>query len=681
MCDETGHFEIAASPQSEWLIFSLVGYRSDTLQPGGSDHLEVSLVPGHALDAVEISGYESSASLLEPINQVTIDEHELTRGACCNLSESFETTADVDVEFTDAISGARQVRMLGLDGRYIQLLSENRPAIRGMALPFGLTYVPGTWMSSIQITKGPGSVVNGYESMSGQINVEYKRPENMEKFNLNVYGSVLGRAEANAFGGIRVSEKIQTALFGHAHWIGRQNDHQDDGFLDLPLTKMAIAMNRWSFTGEGNWHGEAGVEYIHQDLFGGQLDSRNTGISERYSNPIEIRRGQVFAKTGWISPRRKARSTGMVLQANWHDQNSRYGDRHDYTGQQRTLHVNLINDIPLGSGEVSSLRTGASFLMDDLTEILDQPLVPDASSARVWTRTETVPGVFAEYRFDQREWILIAGLRADQHNLLGTQITPRLHLRKCWEEKLTIRFSGGRGFRTVNPVSEFSNWLNSSRRFERDSALLWESSWNAGSSVLKAFTLGQRDWTVRVDYYYTYFAERAIADLDSDPEAITILQSDDASRSHAAQLEFEGELAPRWTLKAAGKFEDVRSETAGALRRDAFVPLWRGLFSTGYRTAKEHWQADATLQIVGPSRLPLSFAESTSPVFPQLMAQITRNFENWSLYAGSENITGFTQHHAIRGAEDPFGSDFDAAGLWGPVMGRNVYAGIRWIIP
>ncbi len=288
--DTAGHFSLMRKNENTPLVFSMVGYSPDTVSVSGGSEFHVALQPGTLLTEMEIEGRRESASLIQPINTVTIDQHELTRGACCNLSESFETNADVDVEFTDAVSGAQQLRMLGLDGRYVQLLTENRPGIRGLALPYGLTYIPGTWMSSIQITKGPGSVVNGYEAMSGQLNVEYIRPENAGKLNLNAYGSVLGRFEANAHGGVKVGEHASMGWFGHGHWVTRQNDHNQDGFLDLPEANMFIGMNRWSLDGRGNVHGELGAEYIHQDLFGGQLDSRDADISVLYSNPTSVRR-------------------------------------------------------------------------------------------------------------------------------------------------------------------------------------------------------------------------------------------------------------------------------------------------------------------------------------------------------------------------------------------------------
>ncbi len=371
----------------------------------------------------------------------------------------------------------------------------------------------------------------------------------------------------------------------------------------------------------------------------------------------------------------------MVLQGTWHQQQSRYGNRYEYAGEQRTIHANFINDFPIGGTEAHLIRAGGSLLLDDLSEELSNPMASDANpDAQIWERMEVVPGVFGEYNLELRDWSVVAGIRADYHNLLGWFATPRLHVRKCWNEQTTLRLSGGRGLRTVNPVLEFNNWMNSARVFERDSGLLSESAWNTGGGLMQVFSLGEREWSVRLDYFYTAFEDRVVADLDADANAIVIRQAEGFSRSHAGQVELEGEMAKGLSLRLAYKYEDVRAQTAGELRPEAFVPRWRSLISMGYQTPKKDWQADATLQLTGPARLPLDFEDTESPVFPQLLAQITRNFTQWSVYVGSENITNFSQHHAIRGANDPFGSDFDAAGLWGPVMGRNVYAGVKFTL-
>lgn len=77
----------------------------------------------------------------------------LCKMACCNLAESFENSASVTVGYADAVTGARQIRLLGQNGIYTQMLDENRPTMRGLAAPFGLNYVPGQWLERFLLLK------------------------------------------------------------------------------------------------------------------------------------------------------------------------------------------------------------------------------------------------------------------------------------------------------------------------------------------------------------------------------------------------------------------------------------------------------------------------------------------------------------------------------------------------
>lgn len=696
--DAEGRFELAApsdarAPEAGYsLRFSMVGYQTQTYTIHETGFIPVALEANdQVLDAAVVEGDRQSASLLETVNLVRIGTEELQRAACCNLSESFETTADVDVAFTDAVSGAKQVRMLGLDGRYVQILNETRPGVRGLALPFGLTYIPGTWMSGISISKGPGSVVNGYEGISGSINVDYHMPRDIDKFSINAYGNIAGRAEVNAHGGGKVGGKAYTASYLHGHFTGRENDRNNDGFLDIPTGTMGIAMHRWQFVGPGLWRGQIGVEGVLQALDGGQVGApAEEDPLLLYDFALRANRYRAFAKLGRISPDHPGRSTGFMAQATYHDHETRHGDRYAFAARQRSGYANLIQDLPFGEG-VHKLRFGASIAVDEFRSDLTRDPESDAVRRTVMQRTEIVPGAFAEYRFEQREWSLVAGLRVDHHNLTdaGFLATPRLHLRKCWNEQTTWRISAGSGFRTVNPVVEFSPWLNSARdiRYPADGTLLVERGYNAGTGLVHQFKAFGRSGQLRGDYYATVFTDRVVADLDRDPDAVYIGQAADAdgrARSLAAQIEAEYEVIDGFVLRLAGKLEDVRVQTDGRLQRQAFVPPWRTLASLAWTSDSEFWKADLTVQGVGAARLPegqtTPSGETTTEAYPLVLAQVSRQIGNWRIYAGTENAFNYRQPGAIRGASDPYGPDFDAASIWGPILGRNVYAGVTFTI-
>ncbi len=684
--DTAGAFRTERPPKARSLRFSMVGYSTKTFtihQPG---RMDVALAADErVLEEAVVEASRQSASMLEPVNLVTIGTDELQRAACCNLSESFETTADVDVSYTDAVSGAKQIRMLGLDGRYVQLLTEGRPGVRGLALPFGLTYIPGTWMSAIQVTKGPGSVVNGYEALSGQVNVEYHKPQDIDPLSLNAYGNIAGRLEFNAHGGGKVGGKAATASYFHGHWTGRENDRNGDGFLDIPIGLMSAAQHRWQFQGPGPWRGQLGAEGVLQRLDGGQVGAAaESDPRALYDYALRAKRARVYGKLAKISERHPGRSVGSMWQATWHEHTTRHGDRYALDARQRSAYANVIHDHPFPN-PAHALRVGGSLVVDEFTsELTRRPEDPDPERT-VTQRTEIVPGAFAEYTYERNEWSVVTGLRLDHHNLTdaGFFATPRLHLRKCWNLRTTWRLSGGSGFRTVNPVVEFSPWLNSARdfRYPANGTLLTERSYGAGTGLVQLFTAFGREGQLRVDAHATWFTDRVVADLDADPGAVTVRQATGPARSYAAQAEVEHEILTGLDLRLAAKYEDVRVRTAGQLRRETFVPVWRGLAGLAWTSGNERWTANATLQLTGPSRLPLAYATERSEAFPLLLGQVSHKVGAWRVYVGTENALNYRQPDPIRGAEDPFGPAFDAAGVWGPILGRNVYAGVTVTLP
>jgi outer membrane receptor for ferrienterochelin and colicins len=215
--DTGGKFSISRQGITDpKLVFSLLGYGKDTLAVNSDKaKLEVELRSNETeLGEVEITGKQDNTfvSKLNARATTVITTGELQRAACCNLAESFETNASVDVSYSDAISGARQIQLLGLSGIYSQIMTENVPLIRGLATPFGLNYIPGSWMESIQVAKGTSSVVQGYESVTGQINVEYKKPETAPKFFLNLFGNSNLRFEGNADAAFKINDKLSTSV-------------------------------------------------------------------------------------------------------------------------------------------------------------------------------------------------------------------------------------------------------------------------------------------------------------------------------------------------------------------------------------------------------------------------------------------------------------------------------------
>lgn len=703
--DGQGRFSLAR-PDGEHkpLIISFVGYKTDTLHVHGQTTLEVVLHSNATLNevVVESRSFGSRISAANPMKTETITTKELQKAACCNLSESFETNASVDVSFSDAVTGAKQIQMLGLDGTYVQINSENVPSIRGLSTVYGLNYTPGTWVSSIDVGKGAGSVVNGYESITGQINVELQKPEDSEKLFLNTYLNDMGRAEINLNSAHKLNKKWSTGVLLHSSRLGNELSNMDrnrDGFLDTPMFTQYNGINRWKFDGE-RLKAQFGVKALYEKRKGGQMAYYDTDMLQSqpvmvidpvmgHEMPVEqmppmpygigstVRRVEAFSKTGILYPQTPYKGLGLVVSGVNHEQDAFFG-LNRYQGRQRTLYANLIYQTIVGTTD-HAIKMGASYLLDDYREAYR-----DSSFARI----ESVPGVFGEYTYTLPEkFTAVAGLRADLHNLYGPFLTPRLHLKYDFTPATALRASVGSGFRVPNPIAENTAVLVSSRRLVVREKLRPEKAWNYGLSLTHDFTVLSRNAMISVDFYRTDFTNQLVVDMDSDPGQIAFYNLQGRSFANSAQVEVQFQPVKGMDVKAAYKFYDVQTTIGDQLIRRPFVSRDRLLFNVGYATKFDKWKFDFTTQWIGAKRIPAKFANGNgsrdltySPDYALMNAQITRSFRKWDVYLGGENLGNFRQADPIVAADQPFGSDFDASLTWGPIYGRMIYAGMRFKI-
>lgn len=679
-----GEFEIAA-PENfpAKLVVSFVGYQNDTLLIENSKFVVVTLKPSLTLKTIEIEARESATkiSTISAVNLEIMTDKELKKAACCNLSESFESNASVDVNYTDAVSGAKQIRMLGLDGTYTQILSENMPGIRGIGAQYGLGFIPGTWIESIQITKGVGSVVNGYESISGQINVELLKPEKADKLFLNLYAGDWGRYEANIHTGAQLNDKWSTLILGHASSVVQKNDNNKDGFIDMPIGNQVNFVNRWKYDND-EFMAQFGIRAMFDDKQGGQTSynkAKDFGTTNAYGIAIQNKQLDFFTKTAFGFKGKPYKSLGIITNTKFNKLNSYYGLR-KYDGAQQTFYANLIYQSIIVHSE-HKFKAGLSYLNDSYDEQF---------TGVNYKRYESVPGAFAEYNFDrENKFSFLGGVRTDYHNLFGLQINPRVHIKYKPHQYTTLRVSGGRGMRVANVFADNTGLMASSRSFIISGSMLPEIAWNYGATWIQEIKIGSKCFFLTSDFYRTDFQNQIVVDLDRDIHAVYFYNLKGLSYSNAAQAELAFEPIKRLEVKTAYKWQEVKTNFSGQLLDKPLVVRSRALLNLAYATKFEKWKFDFTAKWFGKSRIPpratdhiLHFNDGGSQSAPYytLNAQITRAFKYFEVYAGGENLNNFMQHDAILFANDPFGPHFDAAMIWGPVMGRMLYAGLRLTI-
>jgi outer membrane receptor for ferrienterochelin and colicins len=673
--NEDGTFEILLGKQQpDTLLFIAAGYRSDRLVVTRSDRflaLNVVLVSGQLVREVVVSSAKNphGISKLKTLHVEELTSAEFRKAACCNLSESFETNATIDVSMSDAISGAKKIQLLGLDAVYTQLQMENIPFLRGLESAFGMSVIPGTWLESIQITKGTGSVVNGYESMAGLVNLEFKKPKELPRIGLNIYQNRFGRSELNLQGGQQLSERWHMGLFASGAAVYGAFDQNQDGFRDQAQSQIFNVLQRFSYQGP-RMEAQLGLQAYSDEKLGGQM-SYTPAEPIGYGMELASKHLSVFSKTGFFG-KKPAQSLGVIAQLKYQELNGLYGSR-IFNGNEKRAYLNVIYDDILGTAD-HKIKAGASFQYLSLNQWAGQPFGMQVVGSE---RTEWVPGVFAEYAYSGNRLSAVAGARYDQHNLAGAQFSPRAHLKYALSPQLDFRLTGGRAWRLPNFVVDNLSLLASSKTWFADQTLLPEISWNVGASLVQGFSFKKRKGSLSLDAYHTRFAQQLVADRDTLSGAVFFKNLQDNSLATVVQAEFSYAILRGLDLRLAYKFQDVRARYNGTLQTQVLLPRQRLFANMAYQTRNKRWTYDLTYSRYSAVRLP---QEGLGRPWTLLNAQLTRSWKLIELYAGGENLLNVIQQNPIIGAQDPFGASFDATEIWSPIMGWNAYLGLRYTL-
>jgi outer membrane cobalamin receptor len=675
---EDGAFEIILPKElPDTLVFSAMGFNSDSIVVTKKDRfisLEVNLYSSQLLPEVVASYKKGTHTILrlKTLNVEEIGAGELRKAACCNLSESFETNASVDVNITDAVSGAKKIQMMGLDGVYTQIQFENIPYLRGLESSYGLSSLPGTWINSMQITKGTGNVVNGYESMAGLINIEVKKPNNMNRVFVNTFGSLMGKTELNFDSGFQLNDKWSSAWFVHGSGVFVEMDLNGDDFLDMPNGTNIALMNRYNYQGE-KMEAQFGLNVYQENKVGGQTSDMRESDKKFYSVNINSKHADIFAKTGFFM-KKPLHSIGIVYNAKYQQTNAFFGDR-KFVGEEKRGYINAIYDGILGNSD-HKFKLGVSAVYSDIK----QHTIQDMDSLND-DRAEIVPGAFAEYSFIGMRLSSVLGARVDYHNLYGVQFSPRIHFKYTLTEYTDLRFTVGKGWRVPNYMIDNVSLLANSKTWIAPGLVEPEISWNIGGSVMQDFKFLKRKGNIIIDYYHTMFENQMLVDRDTESNQIIFNNSDRSSFSNSLQAEISYVVSKTIDFRLAYKYLDVRATYNGILQQQVLLPKHRGLFNLTYKTRNKRWELDFTSSVYGSSRLPGTISsENRSPVYPIINMQITHNYKKWEFYLGGQNLGNYIQENPIINAENPFENTFDATRIWAPIYGINGYVGVRFTI-
>ena len=689
--DIEGAFQLERTPETDLLIISYVGFKTDTLkiQMPFITHQMIQ-DQDDELDEVTLTQRRkaSQKSYIETQNILKVSSDELLKAACCNLSESFETNPAIDVNFSDALTGTKQIKMLGLSSTYLLISEENIPMVRGASQAYGLTFTPGTWVESIQISKGAGSVTNGFESISGQINTELKKPMTDLPFFLNLFGSINGRYEINTHFNKKIDENWSTGLYLHGNKRTEKFDNNNDGFLDLPVSEQINLMNRWQYTDmEKGWVSFLSWRYMNDEKLLGTLSfnpQKDRGMKNRWGSEIKTKRWDGSFKLGYVFPETPYQSFGVQTAYSSHDQDSYYGLR-TYDINQDSFYTNLIFNSIIGN-TLNKFKVGLNYSFDDYVELVN---------GDAYNRTDQNVGSFFEFTHDNNDnFSLIAGVRVDFHNNFGNFLTPRLHFRYVPLEKFVIRLSAGSGRKAANIFAENQTLFATNRSIKIQSSqgkiygLNPERAWNYGMGLSKSFYIGDpHQISLSVDYYITQFTNQVVVDFE-EPREVSFYNLEGESTAKSFQVELDYNFRNHLNFRAAYKNYDVQMDYKSGLLQKPLLAKNRFFANLGWESKTtaggKQWRYDLTYHYVGAQRLVHNLIDGPggfSPNYSLWNTQLTHVFsKKIEIYLGGENIGNYRQSSPIIGSDDPFGADFDAAQVYAPIFGGMVYSGLRFKI-
>lgn len=681
-----GTFQIEQYAGIQKLIVQHSHFDTDTVEVT-SLPVRISLTRIHQVKGVDISAARPS-TYFAPTDQKTevITAKELEKAACCDLSTCFSTNSSVQPEVTDVITDTRELQMLGLSGIYTQVLVDNVPGlIHGLNQSYGVSFIPGPMIDRIFVVKGASSVLQGYESISGLVNVLLKDGFDSDRLYLNAYmNSFLEKqvnlAFAQAFG------TWSTYFFGHSVQQARRIDLDGNSFLDVPRITRYSFLNKWSYLNE-----DAGrrmqftFKATDEERQGGQFDytpSLHRGSTSVYGQTIHNRRYEFLNKSEFIFE--DVGRLSIHASASYHEQDAVYGATQYDAAQRGVLFDAHYAFEPF---EEHTLILGAAYRMLKLEEeitLLQNPLSKTYNG--MYASDESIPAVYAEekMRLFDNQLTLIGGLRFDFHNEHGTVTTPRIFAKYELDAETSIRTTFGAGFHVPHIFSENTFVLSSSRNVIIRAPIEPERAMNYGGSLLRLFSMGELEGSLSIDVFHTQFRNQVVADYDQHVDQIVFENLDDASGSNNLLVELKVKPTHALDTKIAYTFSDVYEKRNGGRKELPFNSRHR--FSTALSIAPEdsRWIFSATAEWHGSQRLPdaglypVEFRwDNYSKDFLIMNVQATHRWNYFEVYAGIENLFNYTQPNPIINARQPFAQYFEPNFTWGPVKGREIYAGLR----
>lgn len=684
--DSEGLFLINRLADDSLLIIQYVGFKTLEFRvPPNQVEVRITMSENIELQQVEVKSKASATftPLASNMNKEVVSMRELRKAPCCNLSESFETSAVVDANYTNAALGTREIEMLGMRGIYSQIMLDSRPTMYNLAAPFAFDFIPGPWLKGVQVSKGAGTVVNGSDGLAGQINVDLIDPQDGPRLFVNGYANHRNRYEMNIITNKKFNENWSSGTLIHGNQDQHHQDKNADDFIDAPRKRQLNVMQRFHYYGL-KWEGQVNVHGILDQRQGGQTQHPSPDhVGDLLIYDHNQKRLEIFGNVGFVGFKDPGRSIGFQWHVQHHDYDAMYA--RIANGKDQSYYANLIYQEKFGSKK-HTLMSGLS---------MRRSITEEGFSDLIFNRKEFIPGMFGEYSYNadvaDSKFGYTVGLRTDRYGDYGFRATPRFSARFQVEDYGTIRASAGRAYRMPNVISDNIHFIGLGRYFQIESIGLDVANNFGLGYIQKIFLGGPTELNISVDFYHTYFKKQNIQDIESETRNIINRYVDEGSRINYFLVQNQIQLNSNLGFKIAYKYTDAqyRLTNNNPLISRMYLPKHRALFTVDVNSDESIWLANFTLQWVGSQRLldisyyptPGSAGRTNkSPSYFLINFHLSRNLGKFEFYSGLENATNYVQEYQIVSPTATGSRYFDATRLYAPNMGIRWYGGFKYLL-
>ncbi len=624
----------------------------------------------------------------------TVGRFEIESNPESNLIDLLDGTPGVRKKVDCSVCNTAQIRLLGLNGAYAQILIDGLPLFSGLGTVYGVEQIPLVTVDRIDVIKGSSSVQHGSNAVAGVINIVHGPiPTEPQSYLKMSYGHHNEQNYEGAFS-TRMNQSGTGLQVAFNYNSSPQINMDDAPMIDVAefdRVGFSTRLSKW-INSKTELTGRASVNF--EDRFGGTESADRTTIGTYKPDSALVNMWgdtthQQVVYQEYVRSRRVNYETGLLTQINDYLMNetrvsylqllqeSWYGYL-DLTAQQDLLFT--VSDFTLYL-ERHELLAGLSYTYDSFTD-----------NRSVGTHEYHIPALYVQDIFSPTgNWDLMGGVRLDHHNVHGAILSPRMAATYYGLDHFIWRLSIGKGFRTFNLFSENHSAISSAvftllPTNTLDEEISWSFTLNGQYSkqLSENFSLAAEAtvYHTRIDDYILFDSQKG--HTNDGHQKIEYRNLNGTMLTEGVEGVLTVGLPGSFTVEAGANLFNFRTDGSVADGFIYFTPDYTALGSVKWDSKRAGIHLGVDMNYVGPQLLreirfgeDLILPERTSPSYTIINAQVEKAAGPFTFSLACQNIGDFFQakEEPIFYSKDWF---YQTTSVWGPMKGRTFYAGVRF---